>query len=160
MAVRKRAAIEHARPGPAMPEPGSLWEDCNWDFLCRLFEDLVPTVLSMRNLKSMARKHAKVVPKEPLQRMLEYCLNIDPKSRVPAFTDYPTMTHQLQLKYGSLGCRARHLTLPFVFGEAQPKNCICLVEVSDNRWFLQNKPAGTQRFLMNVQEGLVLCVQV
>ena len=106
VAARKRAAIEDARPDPAMPEPGSLWEDCNWDFLCRLFEDLVPTVLSMRNLKSMARKHAKVVPKEPLQRMLEFILNIDPKSRVPAFTDYPTMVHQLQLKYVSLGCRA------------------------------------------------------
>ena len=93
-------------------------------FLCRLFEDLVPTVLFMRNLKRMARKHAKVVPKEPLQRMLEFILNIDPKSRVPAFTDYPTMVHQLQLKYVSLGCRAQQLTLPFVFGEAQPMNCI------------------------------------
>ena len=129
-------------------------------FLCRLFEDLVPTVLSMRNLKSMARKHAKVVPKEPLQRMLEFILNIDPKSRVPAFTDYPTMVHQLQLKYVSLGCRAQQLTLPFVFGEAQPKHCIYLVDVSDNKWFLQNKPAGTQRFLMNVQEGLMLYVQM
>ena len=115
VAVRKRAAIDDIKRNPEMPEPGSLWEDCNWEFLCRLFEDLVPTVLSRSNLKSMAKKHAKVVPKEPLLRLLEFCLNIDPKSRVPAFEDYPTMVDDLQVKYVSLGCRAQNLTLPSVF---------------------------------------------
>jgi hypothetical protein len=134
--IAKPIAIEDDPSAPrSAPKLGSTWISTETKIMRNLLTDIEPVTLSFQNLRSLAKKQAKDVPKDKILEVLEFVLGLDPGGAPPANKSYEHIKQFMMRRNDAMGRRSANLTLPADWSKVG----VYVVEFKDDCWKLKNQ---------------------